>query len=641
MDTLFAHVFREVIATGAAMLWLFILPGALLVRVVAPSSIGAIGTALLALPVGSGIMDVLMLLGSALALPLNRIFILTAPALIVIPAILILLRRQRGARRITIPYGNAILAAAAITIAIKGTFVAMTVFPTATDMGHHLYWVQKIVASGTIPPYEKQQIVPTGDGYALREPMPIPDFIIGEHLPIAALLIATGSAILGAMPPLFLFALDLTATALLALLTWHLAPRVLRAYAALSALVLGGALYTISGAQAKFITGGVIGNLFGNMFIAATLFVLLRAALRRDGRAFALGAFLIGILVYTHHLSTLMLGYALGGIVTLFFILHARHIRDVTYTLLRMACHPLAIAVYALFALLLIVHVPSYLTPEAIGSATGAPSKATRTGLSFAQMRDAIGTARIALAFVGLGVIAGSILRRRATHTPAATTPLPQYTRAAILIGWSGIALTATLAPQLLGINIISTRVGNYTALPVIIAGSIGMAWLFAVYRTIPVRAVRYSAIGALLFFTVSAGMADNASALRRTTPDITPAKETYAAARYLARHAQTDAWTIKDHNYLTADTWMKLFFLRDYSYPLSRSYFKRYENARRERCTLDMISAPNSAHAQRCMRDLNVRYFVISPQHDAPSFMRTTPFARIYDSAHVTIFAR
>lgn len=86
----------------------------------------------------------------------------------------------------------------------------------------------------------------------------------------------------------------------------------------------------------------------------------------------------------------------------------------------------------------------------------------------------------------------------------------------------------------------------------------------------------------------------------------------------------------------------MKLFFLRDYGYPLSRGFFKRYQdNPNREQCTLLMISVPNTERAQKCYTETDTQYVVVNPKFDVTPFEKSSHFSRIYTSPDIHIYSR
>jgi len=648
------HILGDQLVFFATLTWLFVVPGVIFVRVMLGRNIRITPLELFVSGFGIGVILVdiiLIVLDKSLQAPLSRTTVFLAPLCVIMIAVALLFQKKPSLARITspakqnTPHARTFTALAGLliilTILIKTFYLTDTAFPTATDMGHHLYWVDKIATSHQLQPYEKQVLIPSGDTYTISEPQPIADFIIGEHIPLAAVQILTGHDVLAPDSVLFLFALDVLSVLALFVLALRIFAGTPHVHTiALAVLFLMGPLYTISASQAKFVAGGVIGNLFGNFLIPLALLFLYRALHEKAARFLALFLLTTFGLVYTHHLSTFIFAYVLAFTVGIFVLLNLRTLGVHIATWWRLLFAPLTIAVLALAAFFaLSVYLPNYLNPDAIASATGAPSKATRTGVALAQLAHTVGEARFAFALVGLAVLFFASLRTRLREKlfPFSLSPYA----IALLLAWPLATLAMSTVPQYLGVNIISSRIANYTILPFALVGGVGLWWLLSTARAVLPRTLATASSIALLLFPLTGGMYDNNQSLK-TIPAITPALETFAAARYSATHITPDAWALKDHNYLTADTWMKLFYLRDYNYPLSRSYFKRYANPNRETCTREMISAPARAYAQQCFRNLNVRHIIVDPDHDAAQFMEAPlQFDRIYSSDHVTIFAR
>ena len=115
---------------------------------------------------------------------------------------------------------------------------------------------------------------------------------------------------------------------------------------------------------------------------------------------------------------------------------------------------------------------------------------------------------------------------------------------------------------------------------------------------------------------------------------------QTYAASEYLVKNSNPQDIILKDHNYLSGDAWIKLFFMRGYNFPLSRGYFKRYEDsATREQCTNLMISAPGSANAEKCFVGTKTDFIMINPTMDSGQFAKLKNFWQIYSSDEVGIY--
>lgn len=553
-----------------------------------------------------------------------------------------------------------------LTIFIKTVYLSTTILPTATDLGHHMYWVQRITTQHILPPYEKQDIISTQDGtYALSDPHAIADFIIGEHVPFAALSLLSGATVVSAFPSLVLLAINLLSLLALFLVGMRLFGTLIadpcRARsAAIFVLFLIGPLYAISSAQAKFVSGGVIGNIIGNFLLPVVLLFSFRALTEKSIAAFFVALFLLFGLLYTHHLSAFVLLYGIGFIIVTLLVISPNAARMLLMRIWTFFKNPqIFMALATMFIFLFTVYTPSYIATNAVETAVGTPTKTTRTGLTFAQLSATAGDARLALGLCGLFLLAaltplGQTLRHRIqkyfSHAVAALTPVSfdAALATAILIGWTLAIFLMTLAPHWMFLDIPSNRIANYAGYPLALTAAFFLAWFFFFLEEKSARSddsfSRYSiGILTLLFaFITASGISDNAQALA-TTPKTKDATQTYAVSAYLASTLAPDDRTLKDHNYIVADAWMKVFLLKGYSDPLSRGFFKRYEDplTNREQCTLHMITTPNAPDAQRCFTDLGVTTIVVNADFDSEQFVHARQFARIYASDTINVFLR
>lgn len=530
-----------------------------------------------------------------------------------------------------------------LTLFIKIIYLTHAVLPTATDLGHHMYWSKLIATTGTLPTYAKQEIVTGSDGvYRLTDPEPIPDFIIGEHLPFAAINMFTGLDFLSAFPVIFLLLaniLGLLALATLALRfisdMWETAlskntftPQ----NVSLAVLFFFGPLYTLASPQAKFVSGGVVGNTLGNLFIPLILLIFYRALKEKRPGFLALGFFLIFTLAYTHHLSTLMLLFVL--IISIGISLIAQY--GTLETVLRSwwklisSLGPLAVACLAII-FFFGVAMPTYIETNAVGTAIGTPTKTTRTGLSFFQLSASGGEARVALGLVGLIILLA--WRRYRSYGGV------------FLLGWCGVLLVMTLRPQWLFIDIPSNRIVTYFSFPIGILAAFAAVAFFATLSTAQSK-LRIPSTGifiislTLFAFSFGNGSLDNSQTLLPKNKALS-LLQTFAASEYLSEQSQGEI-ILKDHNYIDADSWMKIFFLRDYAYPLSRGLFGRYvSNPGREQCTLLMISVPNTARGEKCYDELGISRVVVNPRFDTAQFEKSDRFSRIYASDSIHIYQR
>ncbi len=524
----------------------------------------------------------------------------------------------------------------ALMLFIRTIFLAPNILPTATDLGHHVYWAKVIRDNEVLPKYEKIEIVvdPATSVATIAPPRGIADFIVGEHLPLAFLSSLSGLDFTSAFPILFLHVINLLSVLAVTALAFRIAQpfskRMNPEYVALFALLILGPLFALASPQAKFVTGGVVGNIFGNLFIPAVLLLFYRGLAERRAVFIAGGITFAFILAYTHHLSTLVLAFVLIGIIALTItaltITKANFVRD----WLRLALSPVVLSTLFLIGLFMaLVALPTYLDTAAIDSAIGTPTKTTRTGLSFFQISNSIGMGRVALGIFGILIMLAAV-RRRPIET-------------AFAAGWGGMLLVMAMYPQFLFLDIPSSRIGSYLAYPIALAAAFALAWLTASLWQRPTLPAffRTLTLAAVAVFLVGSGSFDNASSLtwKDRSKELV---QTFAATEYLADHSDGEM-ILKDHNYLSADAWMKLFFARDYGYPLSRGLFGRYEEGgnRRERCTLAMISTPNTAFGEECYRTTGVRYLVVNPIYDRAQFEKSDSFSKLYTSQTASVYER
>lgn len=538
------------------------------------------------------------------------------------------------------PSAISFLIIAFLTVFVKTVYLTEAGVPSSTDLGHHMYWVTLMADTGSIPTYVERNIVDRNGDYALDDPKPIADFIVGEHLPFAALSILAGKDVVSSFPIVTLFLVNLLSILALFALAWRLsfgpnAGTKTPVRTALLTILLVGPLYALSSPQAKFVSGGVIGNTFGNLFIPVLLLTYYRALKEHDPRLLALGFFLTFTLAYVHHLSTFVLLFVLAAIAAWSLLAGPRDAwpRIRSWTSLAFRPAPLLVAGLAI-AFFLFVAIPSYANPSAIGTAVGNPTKDTRTGLSLLQLGDSMGHGRLGIGLAGLVVLVFS--RSRARYSSA------------FLVGWGTILLVMTLRPDWLLVDIPSNRISTYAIFPLtLVAATIISRISGRMIRNwsgsaTPIGPFAIPLLAVFFVSTVSAGYFDDARSLLGTGKD-QEAVQTFAAARYLAERTTESDGIIKDHNYITADSWMKVFFLRGYDYPLSRGYFKRYEDGTnpREQCTLRMISTPNTVQGQKCFTDTGTDFVVVNPAYDTAQFRKSSDFSLVYASDDISVYHR
>jgi hypothetical protein len=529
-----------------------------------------------------------------------------------------------------------------ITLLVKTIYLTHTILPTSTDLGHHLYWAKAISETGELPFYAEQNIVTDpASGFRVTPPEPISDFIIGEHLMFAAINIISGASYFSAFPILFLHLINILSLLALAVLAYYLVRSIKLSSithtlwtgenAFLATLFLFGPLYSIGSPQSKFISGGVVGNTFGNLFIPLILLCFYRALRTKDSRFLGLGLIFSWTLAYIHHLSTFILLFILVATILTHIAFHIQKILPVFKQWGQLLIKPFTLATLSTIGLFFFfVAMPTYIETNAVGTAVGTPTRTTRTGLTFDQITNSVGAPRFALALASLFFFA-FILKTRT------------YARS-FLLAWMSILLIMTLRPDFLLVDIPSSRIGAYLSFPIGISASISLLILLSYFKQYRVYIPRMLSIFipvTIFLFILSNGSFDNASSLA-TEDKSEPTVNLIHATDYLAAHTSTDDRIVKDHNFIVGDAWMKLFFMRGYSYPFSRAYFNRYEtNPDREHCTLYMISTPSSKDGERCFQATGVNFVVVDSIKDTAQFNTAKKFSKIYSSRYITIYQR
>ena len=518
-----------------------------------------------------------------------------------------------------------------LTVFIKTIYLQDVIFPTATDMGHHMFWTKTIITTGQLPQYAKADI--TAD-YTISQPAPIADFIIGEHLIFAALGIISGAVLISAFPILMLFLINIMSVLAVFIVAKELFKDHKREnLISILVLFLVGPLYALASPQAKFASGGVIGNTIGNLLIPMMILLYLRAFKERKSGYFALAVFLSLGLAYTHHLSTFVFIFIAFFSLLIFAILNRKDLKKYSRQWLKIILSPSVLAVFGLALLFVFfIYTPTYLNSKAINTAVGAPSKASRAGLTLTQLKSTAGEARFALAVIAVLIL---LLAKK----------MDKYSRA-FLLGWTISLSVMSLRPDWLLVDIPSDRIASYVIFPSSLAAAYGFVFVFEKMKTANCeknylkQAFLFYAFFLLVTFFAVNGFYEDSMALS-TGGSAPKAIQTYAASAYLAKKLTTKDVVLKDHNYLAGDSWVKLFFMRGYNFPFSRGYFKRYQDdtKTREQCTNNMISLPNSPEAQKCFAGTKIDFVMLNPNNDAAQFNRLNNFWQIYTADDVAIF--
>lgn len=522
-----------------------------------------------------------------------------------------------------------------LTIFIKTAYLKNSIFPTSTDLGHHMYWSKTISETGKLPIYQESDIIQENGNYAVSQPEKIADFIIGEHLIFSAINLVSGINFISYFPSLVLFLIHIAGIFSIFILTIRFFEKYsFGKNAAIFSLFLIGPLYAISSSQAKFVSGGVIGNTIGNLLIPMSLYFLFRAFKEKNPNLLSLGIVSAVGLAYTHHLSAFIFLFVFAFIAIIFSIFNLKNIFSHVKEWFGLIFKPQVIIILVITILFFVfAYTPTYVDSQAVGTAVGGPSKETRAGLTFNQLKTTAGEARMVLGLIGIVILLG--IKNRKNYENA------------FALGWCISLLVMSLKPQWLFLDLPSTRIANYVSFPLAVSGAFALAYFFEKLKSSENKYFTDQKTLCALFFMLFAflftsGFYDNSQSIN-TQSNFEKAVQTFNASKYLASKTNSDDKALKDHNYITADSWIKLYFNRDYNFPFSRGYFKRYEDATkpREMCTLWMISEPNTPEGQKCFNDLGVNFLMVNRQFDSAQFQKSERFWQIYSGNEINVYYR
>lgn len=539
------------------------------------------------------------------------------------------------------------------TVFLKTHYLSGTITPTATDMGHHLYWAKWMAVNHQLPDYEG-----------------MPDFIIGEHTVFGSIYLLTNLSFTSGWPVVILYLINLLSI----LIMFVLAIRIFnnRTIGILVILFLG-VVFAISSPQSKFVSGGVIGNIFGNYLLPLALYFYYRAIkhslpypllldkekvdrvhpsgretdeveekMRYHAKNFlTLAIFTTFGLFYTHHLTSFIFLFVFLLVLVLFFLTNYKKTKEIIKSASKIIFTPPVLGTFIIgLIFFFLIFTPTYVNPKAIDTAVGTPVKATRIGMTFSEIRSTVGESRTVLGLLGLLILFISYKKINFGY--------------AIIAAWTIMIFVMSMAPELLLIDLPNNRVGNYLTYPLSILSAYGLYTIFRpdtcqlVFTRLNVKNSLclvtnnlFRAVFLIIFtFVVSSGLYDSVAAFKNSS-NINSASQTFHVSDYLAARTNEKDNILKDHNYLTADSWMKLSFMRGYKYPDSRGYFKRYEDQTkpREMCTMYMISNPGGKEAKDCFSDTGTDFLIVNPKYDAGQFRRLPEFNQIYANNEVMVF--
>jgi hypothetical protein len=525
-----------------------------------------------------------------------------------------------------------------LTAFIKTAYLSGTLAPTQTDLGHHLYW-SKIIA----------------DTHQLTDYEGMPDFIIGEHTMFASIYLLTGQSFLTSWPVVILYLINILGILTVFILTLRIFRNKI---VAILTLLFLGILFAVAAPQAKYVSGGVMGNIFGNMFMPLAFYFYYRSfefingsstsimevELPRAKTFLSLAVFTTFGLFYTHHLTSFIFLFIFLLLIPLFLIVNYKDIEIVLKKSAKIIFSPQVLGIFILgLIFFFFVFTPTYVNTKAVDTAVGTATKSTRVGLTIVNLKQTVGEPRLALGFLGFLLLALGFRRKNFGY--------------ALLASWTAMIFIMSSFPNLLFIDLPSSRIGNYLSYPLAILSAFAF---YTVFRPescetfwgkklceksqgLVMDKMLKGAFLVLLTFVLVTGLNDSTQAFKKQTA-LTQTNETFSASQYLAKNTTAKDIILKDHNYITADSWMKLFFMRGYKYPQSRGLFSRYEatgNRSSDTCTLDMISNPAGEKAQKCFSETNTDFLVVNPQYDSPQFQRLADFNQVYMSNDVAVYYR
>ncbi len=536
------------------------------------------------------------------------------------------------------------LAIILLSIFIRALYLAPKIIPHTTDLGHHMYWVNYIIKFEQLPVYGT------------------PDVIIGEHIIFSALSALTGIGIFTALPLMLLFIINLFSILAIFLLTKELASLIFKRNSAfliaLISLLSIGVFYATASPQASYINGGVVGNLMGGLLIPSILYIFVRAFKKQDSSLALIGILLIGNLIYTHHLSTFIFFYSLFGFLAVLLIgflkikflfrktdLSIKPFLKIFFNLKTF------FGIFFVLFLIFFIRVPSYLNLSTIESAVGEPSKATRFGLTINSIIDSTGPWRFfysLIAIIFLAILFWSFIKNyfdlKKIYQTKKTQLLDYLVVFSFITGWFGIIFLMSHKPELLKVDILTTRVANYLTYPSAVLAAFGVYAILKPFFLKKISLLAKITIFSLVFIPATiSGLSDVSNNYSETETDFDKTIQTFKGAEYLADKTSSEEKILRDHVYLTADTWIKNFLMRGYNEPISRTFERKYNDPIRDRetCTRDMISEPDELVGKNCFEETGVKFIILRDGYDTLQFEKSNNFSKIFSTNEAVIFQR
>jgi hypothetical protein len=531
----------------------------------------------------------------------------------------------------------------AIIIAIKSVFFAGNAVPISTDLGHHTYWMEKIVRDGQLPTYEEREIImaeSSQETHRISDPQSISDVIVGEHSVFAILSILSGTSLISMYPMATLFVIHLTTIAAVYALARRLfAKSRWRESITVLTLLLSGVLFGLDSPQMKYVVGGVVGNTLGNMLILSGILALVIGALKRSSAFLSIFVIITFVLAYTHHLSTLLFALSL---VSMAIVLTMVDFRKIQEDIIPAVFSVPVLATFVLgFVAFFFVWTPSYISNSAVETVVGQSQKEEHLGISIGEFLSTMGETRTAVGLLGIAVLVWLVWR-----APDFLGGKRQSRLAfSVVVGWVFPLLLLVFFPFVVGIDLPTVRTANYTIFPLVITASVLFVWVLSGIIRLPYRRnwLGVLVIGVVMTMLIFDGFADNARLLGNSISTAS-ARELHRVAEYLGKqYGDSERVVLYDHISLNGGSWMKLYFLRDYNYPFYRAHLFRYDRVddRQEKCTLWAFSSPDSPEAEKCFDNLSIGALALDDTEAGKPFREHPEFERVYDGREISVYGR
>jgi hypothetical protein len=536
---------------------------------------------------------------------------------------------------------------------IRTIYLSGAIVPSATDLGHHMYWANTIVVSGTIPNYQQRNIDVSGGNYAITPEQNISDFIIGEHLIFAAISLLSGIGVISYFPVVTLLLIDMLSLLAVFILILRMFDddQEKASNIGILTLLMLGPIFAIMPPQAKFIGGGVVGNIIGNFLLPLALYFYCRALKEKSAPFLSLALLFSMSLFYTHHLTAFIFMFALVLIVIAIVIINIGTLKKFFFEWSRILFSAPVIGMLVFAALFAFsVYTPTYITNRAVSTVVGGPTKTGHNGLTPTDFKGTLGEPRVTFAIAGMilllliyfGPRVYELYKKRRLKSDSDFT---HFLPAIFLLSWVVVISIISLIPTIVHIDIPSGRVANYGTYPFAIIAAYALVelatFLRAPSRTFAIRkSFLFASILLIFIYIFSDGYYDNSQNIAAPTT-AQKVQETLHASAYLAKNISASDDLLSDHINLTSDTWIKIFFMQDYNYPFYRANLDRYQNGidRQETCTLDMVTSPAAADSKACFSGLGIDYVIVNRKTDGAQFNADPSFSLVYSNDDVNVY--